>query len=406
MAKSSDKVKVAIVGTGGIARAHLNGYRTMLDAGFDKFEIAALCDPSEERRGAYAATVKELFGWEPAQFANVEAMAEKGVVVAADICTPHAFHHTAAVPCLEAGLDVMVEKPCGITIKATDRILDAAAKNGRLVAVAEQVRRGLKARAMNWALNEAKMIGDLQFFTVEGYSYWDFSAETYADAYAWQWRLLKLLGGGGIIYDAGAHFADMMYHLFGPAAEVVAWLGSFQTPIVNSPELGPTAKDVEDTWASIIKFECGLVGSYSWSFAARGEKIAQQVFYGSAGSARDRGGWMHPFQTGGDLEFADGSRKPYEAIETEFRAQLDEATKEKLFPYGVEDDVALECWDFVEAVRNRREPEINGETTKRAKSICLAIYESSTAGAPVKVADVYSGKVNAYQKPIDEYWGL
>jgi len=406
MASAQEKVRIGIVGTGGIARSHLGGYRALLNAGCDRFEIAGLCDPSKERRTAFAATVKEMFDAEPAQFASVEEMAGKGAVDAADICTPHAFHHTAAVPCLEAGLDVMVEKPCGITIKATDRILEAAAKAGRLVAVAEQVRRGIKARAMNWALNEAKMIGEMQVFTVEGYSYWDFAADSYQNAYAWQWRMLKLLGGGGIIFDAGAHFADMMLHLFGPVDEVTAWLACLQTPVVNSPELGPTPKDVEDTWASILKFESGLVGSYSWSFAAKGEKIAQQVFYGTEGSARDRGGWMHPFQGGGDIELADGTRKPYEEIEQEFRAQLDEETKEKLFPRGVEEDVALECWDFVDSVLTRRQPEIDGEAAKRAKSICLALYESSTAGAPVKVADVYRGKVSAYQDPIDEYWGI
>jgi hypothetical protein len=44
--------------------------------------------------------------------------------------------------------------------------------------------------------------------------------------------------------------------------------------------------------------------------------------------------------------------------------------------------------------------------TKRAKAICLAIYESATAGAPVKVQDVFDGAVSAYQDPINEHWGI
>ncbi|MBP8955044.1 MAG: Gfo/Idh/MocA family oxidoreductase, partial [Armatimonadetes bacterium] len=157
----SDKVRLAIVGTGGIAKAHLGGYKTLLDAGYDQFEIAGLCDTNEGRRSEYAALVKEYFGLEPAQYSSVEEMCEKaGDIQAADICTPHAFHHTAAIPCLEAGIDVMVEKPCGITIKASDRIIEAAQKKNCIVAVAEQVRRGLKARCMDWAVNEQKMIGD------------------------------------------------------------------------------------------------------------------------------------------------------------------------------------------------------------------------------------------------------
>lgn len=401
---SGEKVRLGIIGTGGIAGAHLGGYKTLVDAGYTQFEIAAVADVNEERRAAFAARVKELFGNAPAQFASAEELAEKGGVVAADICTPHAFHHTAAIPCLEAGLDVMVEKPCGITIKATDRIIEAAAMKDRIVAVAEQVRRGVKARCMDWAVNEAKIIGDLRFLSVLGLGTWDFVEVT--KTYAMQWRMLKVLTGGGMIFDAGAHFADMMYFLFGDVEDVFAWLGCFQDVTINSVELGPQPMDVEDTWTSVLRFKSGLVANWTWSFATPGEPVAAQILYGSKGSAHDRGGWMHTFQSGADLTFADGSKKSYEEIEPEYRAQLSPEMKEKLFPYGVEDDIALECWDFVDSVQKRRKPEIDVETTKWTKSICMAAYESSVCGQPVTVRDVHDGKVSAYQEPINAYWKI
>ncbi|NCO43664.1 MAG: hypothetical protein GW892_33775, partial [Armatimonadetes bacterium] len=55
---------------------------------------------------------------------------------------------------------------------------------------------------------------------------------------------------------------------------------------------------------------------------------------------------------------------------------------------------------------NRRKPEIDAGDTKLAKSICLAIYESALAGSPVKVQDVFDGKVSAYQDPINKYWSI
>ncbi|MBI4530972.1 MAG: Gfo/Idh/MocA family oxidoreductase [Candidatus Latescibacteria bacterium] len=404
MQKNVRKVRLGIVGTGGMARAHLRGYRTLLDAGYDQFEIAALSDINEERRKAFATTVEEMFGLLPLQFASAEDMAQRADIDAADICTPHAFHHIAAVPCLETGLDVMVEKPCGITIKATDRILRAASMNRRIVAVAEQVRRGIRARCMEWAINTAKMIGDLRFFSVTGLSSMDFAAQK--DAYSWQWRMLRLLTGGGMAFDAGAHFADMMAFLFGEVEEVSAWMKTFQAVTVDSSELGSKPMDVEDTWMAIITFKSGLVCNWFWSFSALGENVATQILYGALGSARDRGGWMHTFQNGGDITCADGVRRPYEEIEKAYRAQLDPETCERLFPFGIEDDIALECWDFIDAVQRRRRPEIDGETTKLTKSLCLAIYESALAGRPVKVADVYNGKVSAYQDPINEYWKI
>ena len=401
---AAEKVRLGIVGTGGIAGAHLNAYRVLLDAGYDRFEICALADVNEERRAEFAAKVKELFGWEPVQYESAEAMAEAGNVVCADICTPHAFHHSSAIPCLEAGMDVMVEKPCGITVKASDRILEAAAASGRIVAVAEQVRRGIKARCMDWAVNERKIIGDLRFLSVIAFGARDFSEDV--KRYAMGWRMLKLLTGGGMIFDAGAHYTDMMYYLFGPVESVSAWIGTFQKFMVESPELGSRPIDVEDTWMATLQFQNGLVANWSWSFSAPGEPVAAQILYGSEGSARDRGGWMHTFQNGGDVTFADGSTMSYEEIEKEYRDQLDSTTREKLFPYGVENDMALECWDFIDAVENRRKPEIDGATTKYTKSICLAVYESALAGQTVHVDDVVSGKVSAYQDPIDEYWKI
>jgi len=66
----------------------------------------------------------------------------------------------------------------------------------------------------------------------------------------------------------------------------------------------------------------------------------------------------------------------------------------------------IECWDFVESVAERRPPEIDGEAGQRAKAVCCALYEADHAGQPVKVADVLSGEISAYQDEINEYWSI
>lgn len=403
---ADERVRLGIVGTGGIARAHLNGYRALKDAGYDAFEICALCDKSDERRAAYAEAVRTLFGTTPPQFRSVEELAAAGVVDAVDNCTPHAFHHTTVIALLEAGIHVMVEKPGGITIKATEMIEAARDRTGRIVAVAEQVRRGIRARAMRWALMEAKLIGDLRFFVVEGFGFQDYGHPSYREAYAWQWRLLRPLSGGGMILDAGAHMADMVRFLFGDVREVYCRTARYQSPLIDSPELGPMEMDVEDTWMGTLSFESGLVGTWSWSFSAKGEGVSNQVFYGSEGSARDRGGWMHPFQNGGDITLADGTTLPYEEVEERYRAGLDADTRDRLYPFGIEDDIALECWDFVDAVQRGRAPEVDITEAKRAKAICLAMYESATLGQAVHVRDVLEGKISPYQDQVNAYWGI
>ena len=66
----------------------------------------------------------------------------------------------------------------------------------------------------------------------------------------------------------------------------------------------------------------------------------------------------------------------------------------------------MEIYDFIDAIRNRRPPEVDGWTGLQAKAISIAIYESGYSGEVVTIADVLDGKVNGYQQEIDEHWGL
>src|SRR5688572_30983311 len=43
---------------------------------------------------------------------------------AADICTPHFLHHAVGIQCMEAGVSVQIEKPVGVSAKATQKQID------------------------------------------------------------------------------------------------------------------------------------------------------------------------------------------------------------------------------------------------------------------------------------------
>ena len=90
---------------------------------------------------------------------------------------------------------------------------------------------------------------------------------------------------------------------------------------------------------------------------------------------------------------------------------LGDEEKEKLFPFGFgsvhrQDGFALEIYDFINAIKDHRPPEVDGWTGLKAKAIAIAIYESAWLGEAVNIADVLDGKVNGYQKEIDERWEL
>ena len=130
----ADPIKLAIIGCGGIAGAHLDGYQRLAQAGYDKFRIDTLCETNPEKLAAFVDRAEKALGYRPIAFTKVSDMLADARLDAADICLPHAYHHSAAIPCLEKGMHVMVEKPCGITVKATQKIMEAAAELGHDVA--------------------------------------------------------------------------------------------------------------------------------------------------------------------------------------------------------------------------------------------------------------------------------
>lgn len=400
----SDAVRVGIVGAGGIAQAHLAGYEKLREAGYDRFAITAVCDVNEENANSTAERIeKRLGGARPQIFDSVEAMVEAGVVDGADICLPHAYHHTAGCACLQGGVHVLIEKPVGITIKATKRLVEARGEQDLVIAGAEQVRRGVPSRAIQWAVNARGMIGEPRFFTQEVFSW----APLDRSSYKFAWRALKVMGGGGMLIDAGVHFADMVQYVFGPAKTAICTMRTIDDTIIDLPDVPAQPVDVEDYWTATMTFESGLTGHWGWSQHAPGRKLSTRMYYGSEGCLADRQEWMHPFQFGADLIRMDGSEMSYEEIEEQYLASLTQDEKDRLFPHGVADPFAIECWDFMEAVADGREPEFGPEEALRAKSLCFALYESAhLGGEPVSVEDVRLGRVGAYQEPIDEYWGI
>ena len=56
----SDKIRLALVGCGGMAGAHLNAYSELKRRGLDFFEIVSLCDPATEQAGEFAESVAEF----------------------------------------------------------------------------------------------------------------------------------------------------------------------------------------------------------------------------------------------------------------------------------------------------------------------------------------------------------
>jgi predicted dehydrogenase len=214
--------KVAILGTGGMAQYHI---RFMLQQQLTT-QILVVSEPSSN---AYAAA-GELFSEKgidppPNQPDLGKLLAKYGSQLdAVFIITPHAFHHDQTKTCLEAGLDVLLEKPMVMNAHEASSLIDTRNRTGRLLVVAfpgslsAQIRTAVR-------LSQSGELGALQSISATVWQNWgELSADT--------WRQVPILSGGGFLFDTGAHMLNTVVDLAGQDfVEVAAWLDHCGRPV-------------------------------------------------------------------------------------------------------------------------------------------------------------------------------
>ena len=399
--KKGEVVRLAMVGCGGMAGAHLRGYEELLEKGETRFRIVAAVDEVPARAEDFAARINGFAGWEVNAYASVaELLAGEDALDGADICSPHGLHHVLACELLEGGVNVLVEKPIGVTVRASKKIAQTAQRCGRVAATAEQCRRALGQRTIHWAFNDGLLGAPKMWWAVQ--AGWRDPAEVPN----WHWRIDRKLGGCGMVMDSGAHWVDTMRYWFGEIESVYARVEQiYPRPHRQGEEIVNSAS--EDFWTSIFNFKSGLIGTWSWTISAPGKGFTQLTLSGEKGSIIDTD-IFHPaaFQANGECQLADGTTYSMSELQEMYLATLSEGEKDALFPYGITGGVTLELWDFIDALSEGRPVEIDVEEGLRSKAVSEAIYESGHSGQVVQVADVLEGKVDAYQRDVDQAWGL
>jgi len=392
-----------MIGCGGIAQVHLQSYKQIKQKEPAKFEFAAMCDPVTASAKQFADQAAALQDHKPKVYTSVSEMLAKEELDVVDVCTPHSEHHVAGIACLDAGVNVMIEKPLGITVKASKAIIAAGKKNKKIVATAENIRRGISQRTAHWIINDLKLLGTPRLLFSQQAGWVDPSTER-----RWHWRVDKWMGGGGMVMDSGAHFCDTIRFLYGDPETVYAKVQQLEK-WPHKKEDKSVMDDREDTWAATVTFKNGLVAVWSWTMAAPGYSYTNVVHYGSKGCILDHGDAFHGPFSSAEIILQEGPKKittPMVEMQKQYLAQLGEAKKNALFPHGFMDGFVIECYDFLDAVEKKRKPEVDGDAGLKAKAICEAIFESAYVGQAVKYDEVVSGKTEEYQKPINEHWGL
>jgi len=379
----AEAVRLAMIGCGGMAGAHREGYQKLWDAGLREFRITATCDVDVAKAEEMAGKVAQFQGERPKVYRDLEALLADGSSFdAVDIVTVHKAHHTLAIPCLEAGKAVCIEKPLAITMRAGKLMMDAAKKSGQLLAVAENYRRDPSQRAIRWAV-QSDRIGQprMLFWHDVGHRVW-----------YWGWREHIDQAGGGWSLDGGVHFADLFRFFLGDVTRMVAISKAyFPTRFRDEKSKSdPIPVTVEHTTMALLEFPNGVSGEWTSTNVARGQGFGRRVIYGSEGSLDLKDG----------LQVGDERRSIAELTE-EYMASLPPGEKERLFPAGITETVATELWEFIQAVQGKATVETDALEGYKAEAISFAVYESAATGRWVTLEEIENLQVETYQGPIN-----
>lgn len=411
-----DKIRLGIIGYGSIAsKRHVPGLVNLKKAGLDNFEVTAVCDGVEANLGAAAAFVKNHLGNEPVNYRSWEDLVAGGQVDAVDICLPHGLHHVVGVACLDAGIDVLIEKPLAVSLKTGKLLVDAAERNGRLLSAAIPLRRLHGQRAVHWALNEARLIGDVRTF-FHNYTNWRAPAPQAAMTDGMRWRRDRVMGGGSTVIDSGTHFLDTLRYLHGDVEQVYAEVRAFRdgeprvSPLGTAATREELAQHRENVVMAVFTFKSGVVGTWCWSTVAAGKETRDCVIHGTEGSIEDTNYadssiTCHLFKGGAELRRRDGSYMSMHELQSRHRNAIGPEGMQRLFPNGVTDEFALTIWDFLDAAATGRKPEISGRDGLTTLAVAEAIYESSWVGQAINVDKLLNGETpSCWQRDIDAYW--
>lgn len=130
---ANDKIRVGVVGCGGIASADIECFLTNAEV-----DIPVICDVDDSRVAEKQRLIEARRGKAPEGVKDFRRITERDDLDAVLICTPDHWHALPAVYACQSGKDVYVEKPLGKTIDEGRAMLDAATQHNRVVQMGTQ----------------------------------------------------------------------------------------------------------------------------------------------------------------------------------------------------------------------------------------------------------------------------
>jgi UDP-N-acetyl-2-amino-2-deoxyglucuronate dehydrogenase len=363
-----DKIKTGIIGCGKVADLHALALKNIGNSSF-----LAVCDRNEKKLHAFASK------YNVKAYTSVTEMVIKEKLDMVTVCTPHPVHKTPTVEAINAGANVLIEKPLASSLQDCDIMIETAGKTGKTIGVVSQRRFYPPCLRMKEAIDKGKigkpMLGTVSMFGWRNQQYYESDP----------WRGTWMGEGGGVLVNQAPHQIDLLQWFMD--SEIDEVYGVWKN--LNHPYI-----EVEDTAVAILKFKNGALGNIVVSNSQKPGIYAKVHIHGENGSSVG-------VQTDGGAMFIAGVSNISEPPVNDLWSIPGEA--EKLNNW-VKEDAAffnsidpmeyfhrLQTEDFITALLEDRKPMISGKDGRITVEIFTAIYRSQRDGMPVKFPLVPEG---------------
>ena len=343
-------MKYALIGCGRIAVSHI---KAALNNGL---EICAVCDIKPEAM----ETLLSKYGLEKEEairrytsYRDLLA-AEKPTLVS--IATESGIHAEIALACIDAGVNIIIEKPMAMSMADAEEIIRRSEQAGVKVSACHQNRFNVAVRQTRKALEEGRF-GQISHGSV--HVRWNRNRDYYDQA---PWRGTWAQDGGCLMNQC-IHGIDLLRWMMGDEVEEIYGVTRQQFH---------DYLECEDIGMAVVKFKNGAIGTIEGTTNVYPKNLEETLYlFGETGTVKLGGTSTNNIDV---WDFADANEADEE------NRGLQEATSNV---YGNGHTSLFS--DMIEAIEQDRPPYVDAVAGRNALEMILAIYQSAATGKPVKL---------------------
>lgn len=341
----------ALIGCGRIAVNHIKA------AINNKLHIVAVCDAVPENMETLLGGFDLQGDATIARYTDYKKMlGEHPEIVLASIATDSGSHARIALDCIDAGVNVIIEKPIAMSMADANEIIRRGEEVGVRVCACHQNRFNLAVQQTRKAL-EAGRFGRLSHGSIHvrwnrGHAYYDQAG----------WRG-KWASDGGCLMNQCIHGIDLLRWMLGGEIDEVYGVTKRQFH---------EYLECEDLGMAVVKFKNGAVGTIEGTVNVYPKNLEETLYlFGETGTVKLGGTSTNNIDV---WDFADE-----DAGDAENKG-LREATS-NVYGNGHTSIFA----DMMDAIERGRAPYVDARAGRDALELVLAVYQSAATGKPVKL---------------------